>query len=362
MNITIEKKNFEKLNIEQMKNRCGQALDEIWNRSWMRYAVTKADQECLPQVQAAAELLTENSDAVVVLAEGLLAEQIRAAVAAASPEEKKAEVMVFGETLSPSDYVSLLEKLENLRFSVLLVSDSEESLFLRGAYALIKKLLIARFGKEQAAERVAAVLGSGSVTFAREAAEEDYPQIFMPELTAEFAANSAAVLVPLAIKGVNVKDYLDGFYEMLASPAWDRDAVDYAAGRAVSGGAKTMYVWQRQLEDFAALQGNVVFMPEREGLGESGKSGKPAVGQAEPFETLLLVEEDAADIMMPFFEGCNEDGSLNLLMKDSARAAFKNEAPGSEISLPVMNDRNLGQLFAFFQLSEAITEYLLFSR
>lgn len=153
MNITIEKKNFEKLNIEQMKSRCGQALDEIWNRPWMRYAVTRADQDCLPQVQSAAELLTNNSEAVVVLAEGLLAEQIRAAAAAASPEEPKAEVIVFGETLSPSDYASLLEKLENLRFSVLLVSDSEESLSLRGAYALLKKLLITKFGKEQAAER-----------------------------------------------------------------------------------------------------------------------------------------------------------------------------------------------------------------
>ena len=362
MDITIEKKNFEKLNIEQMKSKCGQALDEIWNRPWMRYAVTRTDQECLPQVQSAAELLTNNSDAVVVLAEGLLAEQIRAAAAAVSPEEQKAEVIVFGETLSPSDYTSLLEKLENLRFSVLLVSDSEERLSLRGAYALLKKLLITKFGKEQAAERVAAVLGAGSVLFAQEAAAEDYLQISLPELTAEFAAGSAAVLLPLAIKGVDTKAYLDGFYEMLASPAWDKDAADYAVGRAVCGVEERLYVWQRQIEDFAALQGNTVFMPGAEGFRVCGKSGKSAGGQAEPFEILLLVEEDAADIMMPFFEGCNEDGSLNLLMRDSAREAFKNENPGVEISLPVMNDRNLGQLFAFFQLSEAITEYLLFSR
>lgn len=362
MNIIIEKKNFEKLHIEQMKSKCGQALDEIWNRPWMRYAVTRADQECLPQVQSTAELLTKNSDAVVVLAEGLLAEQIRAAAAAASPEVQKAEVIVFGETLSPSDYTSLLEKLENLRFSVLLVSDSEESLSLRGAYALLKKLLIAKFGKEQAAERVAAVLGAGSVLFAQEAATEDYPQISLPQLTAEFAAGSAAVLLPLAIKGVDTKVYLDGFYEMLASPAWDKDAADYAVGRAVCGGEENLYIWQRQIEAFAALQGNTVFMPGAEGIRICGKSGKAAGGQMRSFETLLLVEEDAADIMMPFFEGCNEDGSLNLLMRDSARAAFKNENPGAEISLPVMNDWNLGQLFAFFQLSEAITEYLLFSR
>ena len=57
MNITIEKKNFEKLNIEQMKSRCGQALDEIWNRPWMRYAVTRADQDCLPQVQSVAGII-----------------------------------------------------------------------------------------------------------------------------------------------------------------------------------------------------------------------------------------------------------------------------------------------------------------
>lgn len=360
MNITIEKKNFEKLNIEEMKGRCGQALDEIWKRPWMRYAVSGADRQCLPQILSAAEILVKNSDAVVVLAEGVLAEQIRAAVAA-SPAEKRAEIIVFGESLSPADYTLLLEKLENLRFSVLLVSDSEESLPLRGAYALIKKLLITKFGKEQAAERIAAVLGAGSVHFAREAAEEDYPQIQIPAFEAGYAAGSAAVLVPLAAAGTDAEAYLEGFYEMLASPAWDKDAVDYAVGKAVCCGSERMYVWQRQIEAFAALQADTVFMPGRKCFGSRAASAE-AERQTEPFETLLLVEEDAADIMMPFFEGCNEDGSLNLLMRDTARDSFDNGKPGAVISLPVMNDRNLGQLFAFFQLSGAITEYLLFLR
>ena len=105
----------------------------------------------------------------------------------------------------------------------------------------------------------------------------------------------------LAIKGVDTKAYLDGFYEMLASPAWDKDAVDYAVGRAVCGGEEILHVWRRQLEDFAVLQGNTIFMPGAEGFRISGKSGKTAGGQAEPFETLLWLKQMPADIMMPFF-------------------------------------------------------------
>lgn len=346
MNIIIEKKNFERLNIEPLKEKCNQALDLLWSTDWMRFAIARGDRRNLANLQDLADKLAQQSDIVVVLASGDLAKLIKAAVSAAAPKEERTEVIVFGDTLSPVDYAVLFEKLENRTFSLLPVTCGEESLQLTGAYTVLKHLLVSRFGKEQAAERIAAVAGPKSRVFAKAAAEEDFPLAAIPDISAELCANMAAVLVPLGAKGVNLSEYLDGFYEMLASPAWDLDAVDYAVGCAAWGKEEILQVWQSQLLDFAKFQGRGVQMPAGKEAGE------------ETFETLLISERDTRDVMMPYFERCSEDGSLNILMLDEAEKAFVNENPGVKISVETMNDYNLGQLFAFFQLSKGIAEIL----
>lgn len=347
MNIKIEKKNFEKLNIEPLKAKSGQVLDYLWGTGWMRFAISKTDRSILDELQGVADKLSLQSDIVLVLADGRLGELIQAAVSAAAPKEEKAEVIVFGNSLSPADYAELLGKLEEKRFSILAVSNEEESPQLRGAYVTLKQLMISKFGKEQAAERLYAAAGPKSKFFSEEAAGEDFPLISLPDFAPEISGNTAAVLLPLAIRGVDPVEYLNGFYEMLASPAWDDDAVDYAIGCAACDAEETMVVWQRQLKDFADFQSSAVMLP----------AGAEAVPE-EGFETLLLAEKDDKDIMMPFFEGCHEDGSLNLLLVDTAEKHFANEKPGVKISVEYMNDYNLGQLFAFFQLSKGITTFL----
>jgi len=346
MNIVIEKKNFETLNIEPLKEKCGQALDLLWSTDWMRFAIAKGDRRNLASLQEISDKLARQSDIVVVLASGDLAKLIKAAVSAAAPKEERAEVIVFGDTLSPADYAGLFEKLENRTFSLLPVTCGEESLQLTGAYTVLKHLLVSRFGKEQAAERIAAVAGPKSKVFAKAASEEDFPLTAIPDVSPQLCANMAAVLLPLGIKGVDLVEYLDGFYEMLASPAWDLDAVDYAVGCAAWGKEEILQVWQSQLLDFAKFQGRGVQLP----AGEEGGG--------EAFETLLICQRDTQDVMMPYFEGCSEDGSLNLLMLDEAEKRFANENPGVKLSMETMNDYNLGQLFAFFQLSKGITEIL----
>lgn len=347
MNITIEKKNFEKLNIEPLKAKCGQALDAIWRTDWLNFAITKRDRQNLTELTAWAEKFAAQSDIVVVLADGLLAKLISAAVSASVPQEEKTELLIFGDTLSPADYAELFSKLKNRSFSLLAAADEEESLQLRGAYVTLKQLLISSVGKEAAAERIFVIAGPKSRFFAEEAASEDLPLISNPDFPAAFAANTAAVLLPLAIKGVNLGEYLDGFYEMLASPAWDLDAVDYAVGKAACTDEEILQTWQRQLAGIIELQGRGAVLP----------AGKTA-GKGPAFETLLLIEKDSRDVMMPYFEGCNEDGSLNLLLTDTAHKYFDNENPGVKLSIESMNDYNLGQLLGFFQLSGGIYQIL----
>lgn len=351
MNIKIENKNIDILQIESLKKHSGAALDHLWNTEWVKNSITRNDRQILPAVQEAADKLAEQSDIILVIAAGQAGRLVGAALSAAEPADRRCRVIVFGDTLSSMEYARLLQELEGKRFSIVAVSDGEEPVQLKGAYICLKQLLIRRHGKEQAAERLYAVTGGKSRYFAAEAAEEDFPMFSCGGISSHFGANTAMTLLPLAIIGADVSSYLDGFYDMLASPAWDLNAVDYAVARAACrknfGTGEILQIWQKQLEDFGKWQGSGRLMPADEYTDDKNI-----------FESQLLIEEDSSDVMMPYFEEGDEDGSLNRLMLRTAKEAFSGERPGVRLSLEVMNDYNLGQLFAFTQLSKGITEFL----
>lgn len=368
MNIIVETKNFEKLHTEELKGKCPACLDQLWESQWVRRCITRADMEQAEQLQALGDKIAQSSDVTVVLASGQMAKLLRAGISAAEPTAEKSKAMVFGDTLSPSDYGALLHFLEGKSFSLLAVSEGEESLQFRGAYSVLKQQLISSCGKEQAAGRIFAIAGKESKLLTAEAAEEDYPLMTYPEIPAAYGAGTCALLLPLAIQGVDLKEYLSGFYDMLASPSWDLDGVDYAVGRAAYqkacsdgnlngddsfSGKEMVLIWQEQLMDLGHWHGRCRRMPS----AETDRETETELVSA--FQTLLLVEKDSLDIMMPYFEGCNEDGSLNLLMTEEANRRFEKAACGVKISLPHMDDYNLGQLFAFMQLSKGITEQLV---
>ena len=76
-----------------------------------------------------------------LLASGQMAKLLRAGISAAEPVEEKSKVIVFGDTFSPSAYASLLHSLEGKSFTLLAISEAEESLQLRGAYSVLKQQL-----------------------------------------------------------------------------------------------------------------------------------------------------------------------------------------------------------------------------
>lgn len=359
----IEKIGLEPLITEELRKKSSAALDYLWEEAWVKAAVRKTDRARETMIQEMAKEFEEKSDVVIVAADGLLAEQIRAVVSALPQDEGRAQVQVFGGTLSPFSYGELLTALQEKDFSLIAVAAEEETVPLRGAYACLKQLILSKYGAEGAAGRLMAVAGSQSKLLSMEAADNDFPMLRFPAgVSPGCAANTEAVLLPLAISGADTGQYLEGFYDMLASPFWDLDGADYGLARAAcrkqSGLQEELWIWQAQLRPFgiwreyAARQMPVrmLSMPEAAPLSDRRN-----------FCTTVLVEEDEEDIMMPFFEGCNQDGSLNLLLRESAEKRFceENGAPKVKIAVEQMDAYALGQLMAFTQLSDGITDYLL---
>lgn len=358
MRIFVDKRNIEHMDLAAYRKACGDALDGLWQTEWIRAAVTKSDRRPLPALQELGDRLACQSGVTVVIASGETGRMIKGLSAAVPGRGGRAEVVVFGDTLSAVDYARLLDRLEGEDFSILAVTEGEESVPWRGAFACLKRLLITRYGQEAAAARIVGIAGKDSRVLAKDAADNDYPLLNWPEGIGPGAcAGTVCALLPLAVKGVSLEEYLDGFYDMLADPAWDLDGADYSVARAVwekeHGGGEEFLIWQRQLFDLGNWRRarGAVWMPEEE-----------AAEQAGAFATLIETDQDEEDVMMPYFEGCNEDGSLNLLLLDTAERYFLQDNMKNR-SVRIVAERldsyTLGHLAAFLQLSDGITDFLL---
>lgn len=364
MNLNVEKKNIKKADLDTLRGKSNDALDALWNEAWLKNSINKADRSSLESLQMTASKICSQCEVVVVIAAGDMAKTIKACVSATPQAEACADVIVFGDSFSPAEYAELLIDLEKKDFALISVAPELETVSMRGAFVCLKRLLVEKHGAEKATERIFAIASKQSRLIAEDAAENDYPLISYPEdVPAISGANTAAVLLPMAVKGGDVLEYLDGFRDMLASPRWDIDATDYSIARAFHkntvGTKEHFLIWQKQLSDLGRWEESFCCGMETRSLLLPADS---RADHAEAFATQILIAEDQEDIMMPYFEGCHEDGSLNLLLNDTARKYFFENSrvrSGVQITVERLDSYNLGQLTAFVQLSNGITEFLL---
>lgn len=360
MKVLIEKQNIDKQKIEGLKDRCNQALDLLWKSDWITGSMGKADRAMADPIGQMGKEIWTKCQVAVIIATGHIGRTIESAIGGVEPKAEMPEVLVFGESLSAGDYAKLITRLEKEDFVLVGVTEGEESLQFRAAFATIKHLLIEKYGTAQATERIYAIAGKDSILLSGDASENDYPLINYPEdVDGLFGANTGAVLLPLAIKGVDLGKYLEGFYDMLSSPEWDLDGADYAMARVAylseENSWENLLIWQEEFKGLGrweeAFGMRVLTMPRDEELDNP-----------DAFNTMITVKEGWSDIMTPSFAGCNEDGSLNLLLQDTWEKYFsenKGENPKIHIVIERLDDYTLGQFLAFLQLSNGITKILL---
>ncbi|MEY8297098.1 MAG: hypothetical protein ACLRJC_03710 [Emergencia timonensis] len=364
MNLNIDKTNIEKLDLDSLQAKSNDALDMLWNVAWLKNAMNKLDRASVESLQETAGKICSQCEVAVIVATGDTAKMIKACTSAIQQREACADVIVFGDSFSPAEYAEVMTDLEKKDFVLISVAPELETVAMRGAFVCLKQLLVTKYGSEKAIDRIYAVAGKRSQLIAEDAAENDYPLISYPDnVPAIYGANTAAALLPMAVKGADLSEYLDGFYDMLASPQWDINGADYGIARAayrIAGGTKEHFlIWQNQLADFGKWEENFFDGIQKRSLKMPVDS---KIDSADAFDTQIIIEEDQEDIMMPYFEGCHEDGSLNLLLNAAAGKYFfenSEKKTGVQISLERLDSYNLGQLMAFAQLSNGITEFLL---
>ena len=369
MNIEINKFGIEynEETVNELRTLGEDALDYMWKQSLIKKGLSPVDESTIRTIKAHGDRLKNQGKVCVIVAskvEGLLVKGILSAL----PTEKIVnEVVIIGENLSTRVYEELIVKLKKTDFTVIGIAMSEEEVQVKAAFAILKKLLISKYGPEKAQTKITLVGNKQSSFFSGQAQLDDLPFLLCPdEIEKENIDFTPAVLLPLYVAGVDIEAFMRGYYDLVSSPRWDFDAKDY-------GLIKAKCIKERFYKE------NILFYQKEfdcltsyfeELMAEQNtyikKYNMPIISNEKlknSFITMLSVKTPESDIMMPNFEGTSEEGTLSSLLKeqeDSLCDYLENSnVPGFKIEIEVCDEYNLGQLIYFMEISNGITLHLM---
>jgi glucose-6-phosphate isomerase len=356
--------------------------------------------EILPQldrIEKIAKHLRSISDITVVIGIGGSYLGSRAVIEALSHsfsslrKEKHHEILFAGQNISEDYLGELLEILDSVNYSIVVISKSGVTTEPAIAFRILKNHLEKKVGKAIAADRIIAITDSRKGALRPLAELNGYETFVIPDnIGGRYSVLTPAGLLPVALSGLDIRMLVKGAKSMELITRHNRNAVSnmsllYAAARnlimqtgktteiMVSYNPKLHYFaeWWKQL--FGESEGKdgrgifpaaVDFTTDLHSLGQYIQDGQRIM-----FETVLSVKTPRKVLTVPKE---NEDADqLNYLRGQRLSEVDHNAEAGTilahndgnvpvlSISIPELNEFYVGQLFYFFELACAISGYIL---
>ena len=349
--IEIKYRNIEKIIDKEMKNRSDKALDEIFSQKskeapWIQPTM-KNKEDLIKAVKLASNKINESQETTIIVCDGDLKKLLEFIYIAS---DSKKEIYFLGDSLSTLEYSKAIKAMEKEDFSLIAISDGNESVEMICAFTLARKALFKKYSLDKAQEKVYVVAPNGSSYFMKEAAENKYVRMHYEEnVTSPKWLMTPALLLPTTIMGVNLKELLDGFEEMVTSIIWDKDGINLA-NTLINGNFKIDYseTEYKLLEEYI-----------------ESRLGRKTVLDYDK-ETAIInfsVEETNRDIITPVFPGCNPEGSMKLMAEENRNNKIdfyeKEGNPIVEIRLNEFKGKSIGSLIYYIEMTIAIMNRLI---
>lgn len=388
-----------------MADEVGNAMDTLFNGNgpgsdflgWLELP-GQISGSGLTEMEEVAADLGGTSEIIVVVGIGgsyLGARALYDAVAHHFPhlaEHTHTPQMVFAGHNIGEDYLhELLEVLDTQRYSVVVISKSGTTTEPAIAFRLLKAHLEKKEGTAEARKRIVAVTDQHKGALRQLADEEGYRSFVIPDnVGGRFSVLTPVGLVPLAACGVNIRRFVDGARAMQAQcgPGVEfpeHPAALYAATR------NALYRSGKKIELLVNYHSKLHYVAEwwKQLYGESeGKEGKgifPAAvdnstdlhsmgqyvqeGERMLFETVISVDNPAHSLTIPgtednldqlnYLAGKRIDHVNKMAELGTALAHIDGGVPNIRISIPALDEYNLGELLYFFENACGISGYLL---
>ena len=362
---------------------------------WLNLPVTEPTEEMV-RIMDAAKRIRESSDVLVVIGIGGSYLGPRAAIellqgANHNIGKGKGNPQIFfaGNGLSTRHYNELLRLLEGKDFSLCVISKSGTTTEPAIAFRGLKWLLERKYGTDEARKRVYAVTDAARGALRQMADEEGWETFIIPDdVGGRFSVLTPVGLLPIAAAGIDIMAMLRGAYEAkeaynlrsFENPVWLYAAVRnmlYRQGKKIElfesfePGFKMMGGWWQQLfGESEGKDGKGIFPATAELTADLHSLGQMIQeGERNLFET--MVRFDAPEQKMVIGEDVKNLDGLNYIAGKTLdfvdeKAYLGTMAAHVDGGVPVisidcgeLDEKKLGEMFYFFELSCGISAYML---
>ena len=360
---------------------------------WM-YLPRDYDKEEFERIKAAAAKIREDSDVLVVAGIGgsyLGARAVIEAVKGMYHNELDNGLKIYfcGNSISPTYLNDIITLCKGKRFSINVISKSGTTTETSLAFRVLRKLLEDEMGVEEANKRIYATTDRAKGTLKQLADAQGWPTFVVPDdVGGRYSVLSAVGLLPIAAAGINIDDVMKGAADAMErfsvlSP--DNDAYKYAAIRNI------LYRKGKSIEILECYEPNFTLMNEwyKQLFGESeGKDNKgifPSAGvfstdlhsmgqyiqegsrnlfetvvRFAPPEQQVAVEMDWKDLDgLNYLQGKTFEDVAEQACQGTIAAHVDGGVPVITLEAGPTDAGTVGELFYFFELSCALSAYLL---
>lgn len=357
------------------------------------------DKDEYARIKKAAQKIKSNSDALIVIGIGgsylgarMAIEMVNHNFFNVNKNARKNGVQIFyaGNSISATYLADLVETVKDIDFSINIISKSGTTTEPAIAFRILRKLLVEKYGKEGARERIFATTDREKGALKNLADKEGYETFVVPDdVGGRYSVLTAVGLLPIAASGADIDALMQGAYDAMKeyrNPCLaENDCYKYVAAR------NALYRKGKTVEMMVNYEPQVHYFAEwwKQLFGESeGKDNKgifPAAvdfstdlhsmgqyiqdGMRTMFETVLFFDSSRKDIVIEEDQD-NVDG-LNFLKGKTV--SFVNEqafsgtllahtdgnVPNLILRAEKMDEYCLGNLIYFFEKACGVSGYLL---
>ncbi len=354
------------------------------------------DKEEFARIKAAAEKIKKNNEILIVIGIGgsylggrAVIEFIKGQCYNAMAEDC-AKIYFTGNSISSSSFAEILHIIKDKDFAVNVISKSGTTTEPAIAFRMLRELLIERYGKEGAADRIYVTTDKAKGTLKAFADKEGYETFVVPDdVGGRYSVLTAVGLLPIAAAGIDIDALMQGAAEarekLMPTSIEENDCYKYVAVRNAlykKGLRSEMFVsyepcftmmneWLKQLfgesegkENKGLFPTSAIFSTDLHSLGQYIQQGERIL-----FETVVTFSKPRAEVFLKE-DSENVDG-LNFLAGKSM--AFVNEkayqgtvlahndggVPNIIICNEDMKEKTLGYLIYFFEKACAVSGYVL---
>ena len=355
--------------------------------------------EFIAELQACADVLRENCEAIVVAGIGGSYLGARAVIEALSNsftwllgDTKNPTILFAGNNIGEDYLAELTDYLKDKKFGVINISKSGTTTETALTFRLLKRQCEEQRGKEMARKVIVAVTDAKRGAARTCADKEGYTSFIIPDnVGGRFSVLTPVGLLPIACAGFDIARLVGGAQDMekacgIDTPFAENIAAQYAAVRNAlyqEAGKKIeilvncrpkrhfMSEWWKQLygesegkDNKGIFPASCDFTTDLHSMGQWIQEGERTI-----FETVLSVEQPNRTMLFPHDEE-NLDGlnflagkrvdEVNKMAELGTRLAHVDGGvPNLRVVMPELNEYYLGQLIYFFEIACGISGNLL---